>query len=132
MDLDGLRKYGYSKKIEDFIFYNKHRLNQQDQTIINVVIQDRIAPLPPKFGIWAFSSDEEKKGHLNKQWPKLKYNKREFFNAAKHPVITHFIWPKPFWRIPTKFYYKWWDYARSTGYFYYIYFKSPIPKDIYK
>ena len=132
MDLKGLRKYGYSKKIEDFIINNKHRLIQQDQTILNVVMQDRIAPFPPKFGIWAFSSKEEKEEHLNKQWSRLKYNETEFFYACNHPVILHFIWPKPFWRIYTKFYEKWWDYARSTGYYYYIFFKSPLPKNLIK
>ena len=53
------------KKIEDFIINNKHRLIQQDQTILNVVMQDRIAPFPPKFGIWAFSCKEEKRVTLS-------------------------------------------------------------------
>ena len=54
MDLDGLRKYGYTKKISDFINNNINNLRQQDQTIVNVVFQDRLAPIPPKYGIWAF------------------------------------------------------------------------------
>ena len=44
IDLDSLRKYGYSKIINDFINNNRDKLVQQDQTIINVVFQDKIAP----------------------------------------------------------------------------------------
>ena len=130
IDLENMRKYGYSKKIEEFISKNKHRLNQQDQTVINVVMQERIAPLPPKFGIWDFDGEKVKKEHLERQWPRLKYNKEEFYYAFNHPAIIHFVWPKPFWRLKSKYYYKWWDYARTTGYYYQIIFKSPIPKDV--
>ena len=62
IDLDGLRKYGYSKKIEDFISKNRNKLIQHDQTIINVVMQDRIAPIPPKYGMWeAWKNEKEVK-----------------------------------------------------------------------
>ena len=70
MDLDGLRRYGYSKKIEDFIAKNKNKLKHQDQTVLNVVMQDRLAPLPPQYGIWAFKDLAEAKRHLDAQWPK--------------------------------------------------------------
>ena len=127
MDLDGLRKYGYTKKISDFISNNINNLKQQDQTIINVVFQDRLAPIPPKYGIWAFGKKEDAKGHNDKQWPHLKYNENEFFEAYEHPAIVHFIWPKPFWRKQTRFYKEWWDMARATGFYDDIYYKSPIP-----
>ena len=130
MDLDAIRKYGYAKKMEDFISKNKHRLNQQDQTVINVVMQDRIAPIPPKFGIWDFDGKKVKNEHLERQWPKLRYNKTEFDYAYNHPAIIHFVWPKPFWRLKSKYYYKWCDYARTTGYYYKIMLKSPIPSDV--
>ena len=127
MDLDGIRKYGYSKKIEEFISKNRNNLKQQDQTIINVVFQDRIAPIPPKYGIWAWSEKAVAKKHNDKQWPHLKYNETELFEAIDHPAIVHFIWPKPFWRKPTRFDKEWWDFARLTGYYDDIYNKSPIP-----
>ena len=127
MDLDGIRKYGYSKKIEEFIAKNRNNLKQQDQTIINVVFQDRIAPIPPRYGIWAWSEKAVAKKHNDKQWPHLKYNETELFEAIDHPAIVHFIWPKPFWRKPTRFDKEWWDFARLTGYYDDIYNKSPIP-----
>ena len=127
MDLDGIRKYGYSKKISDFIAKNRHNLKQQDQTIINVVFQDRIAPIPPRYGIWAWSEKEVAKKHNDKQWPHLRYNETDLFEAIDHPAIVHFIWPKPFWRKPTRFEKEWWDFARLTGYYDDIYNKSPIP-----
>ena len=127
MDLDGLRNYGYSKKIEDFINKNKNKLTQQDQTIVNVVFQDRLSPIPPKYGIWAFSEKSTAKNHNDKQWPHLKYNETELFDAFDHPGIIHFIWPKPFWRKPTAHEKEWWDFARLTGYYDDIYNKSPIP-----
>ena len=128
MDLSGLRKYGYSKKIADFISKNKKKLIQHDQTIINVVMQDKIAPLPPKYGIWGFKNKKKAKKHLEKQWPKLKYNKDEFFYAVKHPAILHFAGKKPFWRKHTVFEKEWWDFARLTSYYEDIYSKSPIPQ----
>ena len=128
MDLDSLRKYNYSQRIEDFIFRNKNRLSQQDQTIINVVMQGLIGSLPPKYGIWTFDSKKVGKEYLNKLFVHLKYDEKEFFYALEHPAIIHFIWPKPFWKLYTKFYNKWWDYAKLTGYYWEIYFKSPIQK----
>ena len=127
MNLKLLRKYDYPKKIEKFIQENKGKLTQQDQTIVNVVFQGRIAPLPPKYGIWAWGDKGAAKKHLDKQRPWLKYNEEEFFYAVEHPAILHYIWPKPFWRKKTPFDTEWWDYARKTGYYDDIYNKSPIP-----
>ena len=128
MDLDGLRRYGYSKKIEDFIAKNKNKLKQQDQTVLNVVMQDRLAPLPPQYGIWAFKDMPEAKRHLDAQWPKLRYNETEFYYATKHPIILHFVWPKPYWRKKKTFFYdEWWNMAKKTGFYDEIYKKCPIP-----
>ena len=127
MDLDGLRKYGYTKKINEFIDRNRYKLTQQDQTIVNVLFQDKLAPLPPKYGFWAFATKEHAIAHNNKQWPHLKYDEKELLEAFDHPGIVHFIWPKPFWRKPTRFYKEWWDIARLTGFYDDIYNKSPIP-----
>ena len=128
IDLDGLRKYDYSKKIKDFISKNKKRLKQHDQTIINVVMQDRISPLPPKYGIWAGLNKSNAKKYLNLQLKKLKYNEEEFFKALEHPAIVHYTLDKPFWRKYSHFYNDWWDIARKTGYYNEIYIKSPKPR----
>ena len=127
IDLNGLRKYGYSKKIKAFISKNKKKLIQHDQTIINVVMQKRIAPIPPKYGIWSTINKSTAENFLNLQLPKLKYNKEEFFQALEHPAILHYVWDKPFWRKTSSFDKEWWDIARKTGYYNDIYLKSPIP-----
>ena len=51
LDLESLRKYGYSQKIENFTKKYIGKLSYQDQTVINVVMQDRIGILPPKYGV---------------------------------------------------------------------------------
>ena len=128
MDLDGLRKYEYSKKIEDFISKNKNRLIQHDQTIINVVMQDRIAPIPPKFGMWeAWKNEKEVKKYLDSYKNRLKYDEGELFYAIEHPAIIHFTRLKPFWKNKTFFYDEWWDYAKLTGFYNEIYSNSPNP-----
>ena len=127
MDLDGLRKYGYTKKINDFIDRNKNKLAQQDQTIVNVLFQDKLGVLPPRYGIWSFSKKEDAIGHNSKQWPHLKYDEKELLEAYAHPGIVHFVWPKPFWRKQTGYYKEWWDLARLTGFYDEIYNKCPRP-----
>lgn len=128
MDLEALRKYDYSKKINDFITNYRNKLDQHDQTIINVVFQGKIAPLPPKYGMWAWMDENAAKRHLDVQRPWLKYNEQEYFYAVYHPAILHYIWPKPFWKRKTAFYEEWWDYAKKTGFYNDIYTKSPVPK----
>lgn len=128
MDLDGLRKNNYTKKIEDFIFKYKDNLTQHDQTIINVVMQDKISPIPAKYGIWeAWKYKSELKKYLKSYRFRMSYKEEELLNAIKYPAIVHFTRLKPFWKKHTAFYYDWWRYARSTGYYDIIYAKSPNP-----
>ena len=130
MDLYKLRKYGYSKKIKNFIYKNRKKLSQQDQTIINVVLQGRIAPIPPKYGIWAYNNKLDAKKHLYKIRPEIRYKEEEFYNAINHPAIIHFIVPKPFWKKHTAFESEFWKYAKLTGFFKEIYSKSTNPKKV--
>ena len=95
-------------------------------------MQKKIAPIPPKFGIWDWENMTLAEQHNEIQWKRLKYKKWEYFEAVKHPSILHFAWSKPFWRMNTSFSKKWWAYAKLTGYYYEIYNKSPIPKSILK
>ena len=128
IDLDGLRKNDYSKKIEDFISQYKENLTQHDQTIINVVMQERIAPIPPKFGVWeAWKNKKETKKYLAKYKYRIKYKEKELYHAIRHPAIVHFTRLKPFWKKHTAFYNDWWRYARLTGHYDIIYSKSPNP-----
>ena len=108
INLEGIRKYNYSKKEADF--FNKNRNN-----------------LKTKIWNLGFGKKEDVKVHNDKQWLHLKYNETESFEAYEHPAIAHFIWPKPFWRKQTRFYKEWWVLARETGFYDDIYNKSPIP-----
>ena len=126
LDLDALRKNHMTEKFNKFIRENLGKINQHDQTIINVVCQKNIAPLPPKYGIWCFEAEIYALKHNDRQRPHLRYNKQEFLNAYYHPAILHYVWPKPFWRRQRPvFNNEWWDYARKSGYYDDIYNKSP-------
>jgi lipopolysaccharide biosynthesis glycosyltransferase len=126
MDLDALRKNKISEKFNKFIDENIGNITQHDQTVINAVCQGKIAPLPPKYGIWSFEDENEALKHNNRQKPWLKYNKEEFLEAYYHPVILHYSWPKPFWHRQKPIFDKeWWNYAKISGYYDDIYNKSP-------
>ena len=125
-DLDALRKNNMQEKMYQFINDNLGKLNQHDQTVINVVCQNNIGPLPPKYGIWSFEAEVYALKHNERQRPWLKYDKQEFINAYHHPAILHYVWPKPFWKRQRPIFNKeWWDYARISGYYNDVYNKSP-------
>ena len=124
LDLDALRKNNIQEKMYKFINDNLGKLEQHDQTVINVVCQNNIGILPPKFGIFGFESEEHALEHNERQRPWLKYDKQEFINAYHHPTILHYVWPKPFWRKPVLFN-EWWKYAKISGFYYWIHKKSP-------
>ena len=129
IDLDALRKNNVTEKFNKFMKEQRDKIVQHDQTIINVVLQNHIGTMPPKYGVWAFENDYGARLHNNRQRPWLKYNMEELLKAYHHPAILHFIWPKPFWRKRKHtFYNEWWDVAKKTGYYDDIYYKSPSPK----
>ena len=126
LDLDALRKNNMSEKFNKFISQNLGRINQQDQTVINVVCQGKTAPLPPKYGIWSFEAERYGLEHNNKQWPWLRYDENEFKQAYRHPAILHYVWPKPFWRRKRPiFNTEWWEYADMSGYYKEVIYNSP-------
>ena len=126
MDLDALRKNNMTEKFNKFIEENRDNINQHDQTIINVVCQDKISTLPPKYGIWCFEAKIHALKHNNRQWPRLKYDENEFLRAYSHPAILHYVWPKPYWRRKKPIFNKeWWDYAKKSGFLQDVMRKSP-------
>ena len=126
MDLEALRKNYFTEKFINFIIEENKNINQYDQTVINVVCQNKIAPLPPKYGMWSFQSETLALKHNEKQKPNLRYNKDEFIKAYYHPAILNYIWSKPFMRRATPIFYNdWWKYARKSGYYLEIYSESP-------
>ena len=126
MDLDALRKNNMTEKFNKFISEQRKNINQHDQTIINVVCQDKISTLPPKYGIWCFEAKIHALKHNNRQRPWLKYDEEEFLHAYSHPAILHYVWPKPYWRRKKPIFNKeWWDYAKKSGFLDDVIHKSP-------
>ena len=129
IDLDALRKNNITEKFNKFMNEQRDKIDQHDQTIINVVLQNHIGKTPPKYGVWAFENNDGVISHNNRQRPCLRYDMNELLNAYHHPAILHFVWPKPFWRKRIHMYYiEWWAYATKSGYYDDIYYKSPSPK----
>ena len=126
IDLEALRKNNITEKFNKFMIEEKDNINQHDQTIINVVLQENIGPLPPKYGMWCFEAKIHALKHIRRQRPHLQCSEGEFIDAYYHPVIMHFVWPKPYWRRKKPvFNNEWWNYARKSGYYQDIYTKSP-------
>lgn len=126
IDLEALRKNNITEKFNKFMIEEKDNINQHDQTIINVVLQENIGPLPPKYGMWCFEAKIHALKHIRRQRPHLQCSEDEFIYAYYHPVIMHFVWPKPYWRRKKPvFNNEWWNYARKSGYYQDIYTKSP-------
>ena len=117
IDLRGLRKYKYSKKIRYFIYKNRNNLIQHDQTIVNFVMQDRLGPIPPKYGVWNFVNKFSLQNYINVKRAGKEYNKKDLLNALKHPVIVHFALAKPFLTKKTSFFSEWWEVAKISGYY---------------
>ena len=126
IDLDALREDNMLEKFKQFMIEKKDEINQHDQTVINVVCQGKIAPLPPKYGIWCFEHKKYAKKFNDRQRPHLKYDENELLNAYFHPAILHYVWPKPYWkRKKPIFNNEWWNYARISGYFNDVFTKCP-------
>lgn len=120
MNLNALRKDNISEKFIEFLNKEKDRIDQNDQTIINVVCQEKIGTLPPKYGIWNFPDKSYAKRHNKLQRKKVQYNSDEFEKAYLHPSIIHYVF-KPFGKEKKYLYNEWWDYAKRTGYYNEIY-----------
>ena len=126
IDLEALRKNNITEKFNKFMIEEKDNINQHDQTIINVVLQENIGPLPPKYGMWCFEAKIHALKHIRRQRPHLQCSEGEFIDAYYHPVIMHFVWPKPYWRRKKPIFNKeWWEYAKKSGFLVDIMYKSP-------
>jgi 5'-AMP-activated protein kinase catalytic alpha subunit len=126
MNLDALRKNNMTEKFNNFMVDQKENINQHDQTIINVVCQENIGLLPPRYGMWCFEGKIHALKHIRRQRPHLRCSEEDFLYAYYHPIIMHFVWPKPYWRRRKPVFNKqWWDYAKKSGYYKEISTKSP-------
>ena len=121
INLKKMRKENVSQKFFDFIDNNKKELAQEDQTVINIVLHERIDLLPPKFGIWNFLNEESVLSHNyygNKKLGVQAYSNEEILKGWKQPSVLHYVRAKP-WKKKTKythifFHEKWWDYAKKS------------------
>ena len=121
INLKKMRKENVSQKFFDFIDNNKKELAQEDQTVINIVLHERIDLLPPKFGIWNFLNEESVLSHNyygNKKLGVQAYSNEEILQGWKQPSVLHYVRAKP-WKKKTKythifFHEKWWDYAKKS------------------
>ena len=122
IDLAALRKNNMTEKFNAFMEANLGKLEQHDQTTINVVCQGKISTLPPKYGMWNFRTLEDFILHNYLYSYFIRYNTKELLLAYEYPGIVHYIKGKPFYKISNKYYYdEWWAYARKTAYYSEIY-----------
>ena len=121
IDLKALRNFNTTEKIKQLLTKYKNLIDQEDQTIINIVLQNHINSLPPKYGIWGFENLKLALEHNRVQRPQLKYNEKKYIDAFQHPAIVHFTGAKPFRDKKAPFFLIWWKYAKKTGYYKYIY-----------
>ena len=122
MDLSGLRQNNYTAKFKEFLDKNIGNIDQHDQTTINVVCQEKISILPPKYGLWNFQNKYDFRRHNNLQKSRISFNEKEASMAYEHPSILHYVKAKPFHRHTNKYYFKeWWKYAKETDYYDEIY-----------
>ncbi len=122
IDLNLLRQNNISEKYNEFFYSHLGKIEQHDQTTINVVCQGKISTLPPKYGMWNFENFKKFEHHNNDHLSSLKYDKKECLLAYENPAILHYVIGKPFHKFFNKYYYNdWWNYAKITGYYDEIY-----------
>ena len=90
MDLSALRKNNITEKFNEFFKKYLGKIDQYDQTTINVVCQGKISTLPPKYGMWNYKFFREFYRHSKYQIPYVTINKKELILAYKKPAILHY------------------------------------------
>lgn len=132
INLDKMRKENISEKFFEFLLQEKNKIDQEDQTVINVVCQRYLGIIPAKYGIWSFNRVEDGLRHNERQHSWNRYSEVELREAFRDPSIVHHVWPKPFWRMigGNRWYYDWWEVANKTGYYNEI--KNYSPNNVWK
>ena len=124
INLKSMRNENITDKFMDFIQKNIKSLIQEDQTVINIVLHERIGILPPKYGIWSFSNIDDLLLHNRFQnyFKNLKcYNEEDLIKAWKFPGIIHYVMKKPYffnnYQLNETYIKYWLYYAKKTGEF---------------
>ena len=88
MDLNKLRKGDYSTKFINFVNQNSEKLIAGDQDVLNIILNDDIKILHPKWNStsYLFVTKDNKKCNLNK---------KVFNTCVDNPSIVHFDGTKP-------------------------------------
>ena len=88
MDLNKLRKGDYSNKFIDFVNKNSEKLIAGDQDVLNIVLNNDIKILHPKWNSTSYL-------FVTKNNKKCNLNKKVFNTCLKNPSIVHFDGIKP-------------------------------------
>lgn len=117
INLKELRLNNMAKKFNDFIIQNNDRLEQHDQTVINVICYDHIGILPAKYGVFNSIKQYNAQNYLESLRTPEKYTGEELINAIANPSILHCI-IKP-WDQCAESHSRnlWVQYAKKTDFF---------------
>lgn len=119
LNLKEIRINNITDKFLKFIEKNRELLKQEDQTVLNIVLHDKISILPAKYGIWPFFNKSQLflHNHYLKNYTKFQcYCDNEMNEAYENPGILHYVMQKPF----KKKYYL----SNSTFVNYWLYYAS--------
>ena len=88
MNLDALRRKGYSKIFIDFVNKNSEKLIAGDQDVLNIILSDKIKIIHPKWNSTSYL-------FVVNDYKKCKITKQTFNVCTKNPSIVHFDGIKP-------------------------------------
>ena len=121
LNLKEMRINNITDKFLDFIYKKRKLLKQEDQTVLNIVLHDKIGILPAKYGLWTFFNKSQLSfhNHYQKNYSKFQcYYDTEINEAYDNPGILHYVIQKPF---KNKYY-----LSNSTFVNYWLYYLSKI------
>lgn len=109
------REIDVFKQVKQYVEENKDEFLFADEIVLNKILDEDKTILPFKFNyqeIWFFKKGVEYE----------EFDMEEYREAAKNPVIVHFIGPKPYLCTNRQTYKsEWWRYAKMTeGYQFYL------------
>lgn len=126
VNLEELRKDDMVKKFNDFIEKNNDKLEQHDQTVINIMCYKKIKKLPTIFGfINYYHTAEESQEYAKCLIAKDTYSKEDMEYGFNNVVVLHCVY-KPWKDLEVPFAKVWWEYAAKTEYFEEIRNKYPV------
>ncbi|MDO4503691.1 MAG: glycosyltransferase family 8 protein [Clostridia bacterium] len=126
VNLKELRNDNMVEKFNDFIEKNNDRLEQHDQTVINILCYKKIQKLPTVFGfINYYSTAKEAKNYTECLIAKDSYSKEDMEYGFNNVEVLHCV-RKPWKDLEVPFAEVWWEYAKKTDYFEEIKTKYPV------